>query len=279
VPRSIAVGEATAARRRAYFQLVGADFTTPALSEAGGQPQISTDGAAWTDTGIGVLVSVGNGRYYATLTTGSVAAVAAIETRYKSASTAECPGDSIEVIIPVATAVWTDTLVSYTDGMAGYLVQDGLKKADAYCRPTGSTTTNFVLAANAPSESLADHHIVITNGPLAGYSGIITAYNTTTKEATVFPAAAAAPGSTDGYVLRGYSASRLTPTGLDTVMVEAGVNVRQALSPILAASAGVLLGAGSGSITIRGGNSAVTRITATTDNAGNRTAVTLALPT
>lgn len=70
----------------------------------------------------------------------------------------------------------------------------------------------------------------------------------------------------------------LGSAGLDTVSVEAGVNVRQALSPILAASAGVLVGAGTGTIVIKGGNSAVTRITANTDNAGNRTAVTLSLP-
>jgi hypothetical protein len=71
----------------------------------------------------------------------------------------------------------------------------------------------------------------------------------------------------------------LAAAGLDAIQVESGVNARQALSPILAASAGVLLGAGTGTIVIKGGNVAVTRVTATTDNAGNRTAVTLSLPT
>ena len=70
----------------------------------------------------------------------------------------------------------------------------------------------------------------------------------------------------------------LGSSGLDAVHVEAGVNARQALSPILAASAGVLLGAGTGTVVIKGGNVAVTRILASTDNAGNRTAVTLTLP-
>jgi hypothetical protein len=70
----------------------------------------------------------------------------------------------------------------------------------------------------------------------------------------------------------------LSPSGLDSIQVESGVNARQALSPILAASAGVLLGAGTGTIVIKGGNVAVTRITATTDSAGNRSAVTLSLP-
>jgi hypothetical protein len=70
----------------------------------------------------------------------------------------------------------------------------------------------------------------------------------------------------------------LAASGLDAVPVESGVNARQALSPILAASAGVILGAGTGTVVIKGGNVALTRITATTDNAGNRTAVTLSLP-
>ena len=74
----------------------------------------------------------------------------------------------------------------------------------------------------------------------------------------------------------GYS---LSPSGLDAIQIESGVNARQALSPILAASAGVLLGAGTGTILIKGGNVAVTRIMASTDNAGNRTAVTLSLST
>jgi hypothetical protein len=70
----------------------------------------------------------------------------------------------------------------------------------------------------------------------------------------------------------------LSPSGIDAIAVETGVNARQALSPILAASAGVLLGAGTGTIVVKGGNSSVTRITATSDNAGNRTAVSLTLP-
>jgi hypothetical protein len=71
----------------------------------------------------------------------------------------------------------------------------------------------------------------------------------------------------------------LAPGGLDAIPIEKGVNARQALSPILAASAGVLLGAGTGTVVIKGGNTTITRITASTDHAGDRTAVTLALPT
>lgn len=73
----------------------------------------------------------------------------------------------------------------------------------------------------------------------------------------------------------GYS---LATAGLDAIFVEPGINARQALAPILAAAAGSLSGAGTGTVVIRGGGSTVTRVTATTDAAGNRTSVVLALP-
>jgi hypothetical protein len=70
----------------------------------------------------------------------------------------------------------------------------------------------------------------------------------------------------------------LAANGVDLSPVETGINMRQALSPVLAAAAGVVGGAGTGVIVIKGGNVATTRITATTDNAGNRFSVTLAIP-
>lgn len=96
----VLANQATAARRRVYFHLVDAnDGLTAETGEAGGQPQISTNGAAWTNTGIGVLSAIGNGRYYADLTQAAVATAGdTIETRYKSSATAECPGDTVRVI-------------------------------------------------------------------------------------------------------------------------------------------------------------------------------------
>lgn len=70
----------------------------------------------------------------------------------------------------------------------------------------------------------------------------------------------------------------LAPSGLDMISIESGVNARQALCPILAAAAGTLTGAGTGTIVIKGGNVATTRVTANSDSSGNRTNVTLALP-
>jgi hypothetical protein len=70
----------------------------------------------------------------------------------------------------------------------------------------------------------------------------------------------------------------LAAAGLDSITVEPGINARQALSPILAASAGVVTGAGTGTIVIQGANGSTSRIVSTTDNAGNRLSVVLALP-
>ena len=96
---TIEPNEATAANRRVYFQIVDAtDGMTPETGEEGSQPQISTNGGAWTNTGIGTLVAIGNGRYYATLTQAAVATEGdVIESRYKSDNTAEMPGTTVQV--------------------------------------------------------------------------------------------------------------------------------------------------------------------------------------
>jgi len=96
----INAGETTAANKRIYFHCVDAtDGLTPETGEAGGQPQIATNGAAFTNTGIGVLVAVGNGRYYAELTDGAVDTTGrVIESRYKSAETAEALGTTVQVV-------------------------------------------------------------------------------------------------------------------------------------------------------------------------------------
>lgn len=75
---------------------------------------------------------------------------------------------------------------------------------------------------------------------------------------------------------------KLTPDAWDNIVVEAGVNARQALSPILAACAGVVAGAGTGTVVLKAAATSgtpPTRISAATDAAGNRTSVTLTLPT
>jgi hypothetical protein len=75
------------------------------------------------------------------------------------------------------------------------------------------------------------------------------------------------------------SAMVLAANGLDQVIIETGINARQAMSANLAVSAGKISGAGTGTITVKGAGVSVTRLTVSGDSAGNRTAVTLNLPT
>jgi len=90
--------EATATRRRIYFQCVDAtDGMTPETGEAGGQPQFSTNGGAWGNT-TNVLVAIGNGRYYTELTAAEIGTPAVIESRYKSVNTAEAFGTTAQIV-------------------------------------------------------------------------------------------------------------------------------------------------------------------------------------
>jgi hypothetical protein len=90
--------ETTAAKRRMYFHVVDVnDGMTPENGEAGGQPQLSIGGAAWTDSD-NTLILIGNGRYYVELSASEVANTCVIEGRYKSANTAEIPGTTIQIV-------------------------------------------------------------------------------------------------------------------------------------------------------------------------------------
>lgn len=71
----------------------------------------------------------------------------------------------------------------------------------------------------------------------------------------------------------------LDATALEAIEIADAINARQALNLLLAALAGEVSGAGTNTITIRdAGNDALTRITAAVDGLGNRTAVTLSVP-
>lgn len=152
MPRLIQAGEATAARRRLFWQLVGTDGITPATGEAGGQPQVSIDGGAWAGSGsIGTLTAVGNGRYYADLATTSVATAGVrIESRYKSSNTAECPGDSVDVVSfdPYAAiaAILEDTGTTLPAAIAAV---DAV--ADAILAALSAAGTSVTVAAPVPS--------------------------------------------------------------------------------------------------------------------------------
>lgn len=116
--------EATAARRRMFFHCVDAtDGITAEPGEAGGQPQISTNGGSWGNTS-NTLTAIGSGRYYVELTAAEVATAGIIEGRYKSANTAETLGSTIQVI-PVDTNIW-HVAKTGNDGNTGHEAKDAL---------------------------------------------------------------------------------------------------------------------------------------------------------
>jgi hypothetical protein len=83
------LSEGTAAERRFPLYLVDAtDGLTAETGEAAGQPQISKNGGAFSNTSA-TLTAVGNGSYYVELTAGELDTLGMIQVRYKSANTAE----------------------------------------------------------------------------------------------------------------------------------------------------------------------------------------------
>ena len=143
----IKIGEDRAARQRVYFDLRDAtDGMTPENGEAGGQPQVSSDGGAWTDTGIGLLNLIGHGRYYAEVATGLVSTVGTIiETRYKSSNTAESWGDSLFVVNydPAQHMMEADPGL-FTEDSLGWRIDAYLTQIVFGGSPSGDVTTTLV---------------------------------------------------------------------------------------------------------------------------------------
>jgi hypothetical protein len=203
----VLANEATAAQRRVYFHLVDAtDGITAETTEAGGQPQVSSDGGAWTNTGISTLTAIGNGRYYADLTQTLVqTAGTLIETRYKSANTAECPGDSVQVVAFDPNSATDLGLSSIADILTdtGTTLQaelDDLQtRVPAIVRENtalggSSTTIELDASASAVENFYQGMWIVLTGGTGAGQTAQMIAYDATFKIASV-PAWAVNPAA------------------------------------------------------------------------------------
>ena len=183
--------------------------------------------------------------------------------------------------IAKATAVATAS-----GGSAVYPPASGvLTTAGAY-GPTGSNYTGTVTLPPASTVLTSQ-----TFGPGSATTGTVVLPSVSTVEAgiTYGPGSSltgtySAGGGGGGVTLAQLNASlasnivTLAPNGLDQVVTETGLNIRQATSLMAAALAGVLTGAGTGTITIQGAGVAATRITATTDYNGNRSSVTLNIP-
>lgn len=214
MPVLVHANESTAARRRVYFHLVDAtDGITPETGEGGGQPQVSSNGGAWTNTGIGTLTHIGNGRCYADLTQALVAtAGTAIETRYKSANTAETPGDSVRVVafdpydsVRLGVTALPNAAADAAGGLpvsdAGGLDLDAVlsgntpQTGDAFDRlgaPAGASVSADIAAAQTDLDTITDTGVTATN--MRGTDGA----NTTTPPTAAANAAALLAATADG---------------------------------------------------------------------------------
>lgn len=187
MPKLVHANTSTAAYRRVYFDLRLADGLSPATAEAAGQPQISTDGGAWTDTGIGTLTAIGQGRYYADLTqTAVLTAGTMIETRYKSSNTIECPGDSFHVVafnphdsvrigitsLPNAAATTSGGLPTVGTG-ANQISPDGSGNVSADVREILGSTPSVLISGRMDVSVGAMQSSVVTAASIA--SDAITA--------------------------------------------------------------------------------------------------------
>lgn len=184
-------------------------------------------------------------------------------------------------------------------------------------------TITLAAGASATNDLYVGQLVKLYGGLGAGQTRTVTAYNGTTKVATVDRNWITNPDATSTYAVQaadnpdldaslqvarvtltdtlttytgntvqtgdsfgrigaagaGLTAVALAAAGLDSVVVETGLNARQALSIATAAASGVLAGAATTSVTIAAaGVPATNRITATVDASGNRSAVTLAPP-
>jgi len=171
----------------------------------------------------------------------------------------------------------TTTLLSrLSSTRAGYL--DNLTNLDAAVSTrstyaggdTAGTTTLLARLTSTRAGNLDYLDAAITSTASASGLSSVASNVSTILGQTGTTGVVVAAGSKSGY--------SLASSGLDSVVIETGVNARQALSVVAAAGGGVLAGAGTGTITIKGANVATTRITATTDSSGNRSSITLSLP-
>lgn len=169
----------------------------------------------------------------------------------------------------------------FTDGHYAVTVHD-LRASNSVVAELATTMRNGDDLPSFPVTPVDPWSVTVPGTYANGTAGAILGQNLDAKVSTRSTYAGGVVAGVSTPVIVGAIGDKtgfsLAPSGLDAITVENGVNARQALAPILAASAGVVAGAGTGVVVIKGGNASITRITATTDNAGNRSSVTLSLP-
>lgn len=183
-------------------------------------------------------------------------------------------------LIAAAVDPWGVSLPgSYSAGTAGYIVGGSDPTIET---AQGATSTTLTLQAGTAFTSLpaapAEAWITITSGPGAGTSARVLGLATGVVTVASWPKGQ--PTSSSRYQITATPDGRvkLAPDGLDSVTLETGINARQGLTVILATAAGVVSGADTGSVVIKGAGVSATRVAATCDQWGNRTSPVLTPP-
>lgn len=214
----------------------------------------------------------------------------------------------------IVSAVWSDTLTTYTDGEAGARVRKltDLAGLEVTVNDVAATTTSFI--TDQTGINLEDNTLKFLDGANAEQSKVITTHNTTTGEMTFdepfdnAPAngAAAITGLHTHSITQIQAAILSDATPFEGANIAAiledtavsipaliaalndvstadilasgdvdGFNLEETLKIILAMAAGKLSGATTPTIVIRAADDSKVRITSSSDGIGNRTATVL----
>jgi hypothetical protein len=209
--------------------------------------------------------------------------------RYKAAVTlpALAVGDVVQLYVAATVGgvgdgdvIWEDSKDVLLDGSGK--TTDAVQTGDSFAR---------IGAAGAGLTALGDARLANLDVPLSLIASYIdtevAAIKAKTDNLPADPAGMAALATTHGagswatataVTVSDKTGFKLAGDGLDAVAVESGLNARQAFSVVASACAGVLSGAATSSIIIKGAGVTTTRVQATVDPDGNRPAVTLTPP-
>lgn len=233
--------------------------------------EVSLDGGSFADcTNEAVEIAAGSGMYFLDLTA------------------AEMTADTVAVIVKTATAgAKTTPLVMYPQEGADIRVDVTHFGGSAGSFSAGRPEINVTRWNGSPPNDLASGRVdasvgemqsaVIVSGAFA--AGAINAAAIATDAIGAAEFSQAAADKVWASATRTLTASAALPAnGLDSVVIETGLNARQALAIIASACAGVLTGVGTPTITILGAGVVTQRISAQVDANNNRVVVTPSPP-
>jgi hypothetical protein len=264
-------------------QMIAGDDNTVASGGSGGSPDIlAISRGVWefATNSTSVTGTFGN------LVKDNLDAKVSTRSTFAGGAVASVTNPVTVGVNPVAKDIWDYAAASATvSGSLGLLVRDNLdakvSTRSTFAGGAVASVTNPVIV-NGPAVAKDVWDYAAASAIVSGSLGLLVKDNLDAKVSTRSTFAGGAVASVTNPVTVGVNQDKvgysLSPAGLDQVMIETGVNIRQAISPILAATSGVIVSSQNGQFSIKGGNSTVTRIQAVADSAGNRTNVILTLP-